>query len=313
MQLKWLKDFVALHDYGSFSKAAEARYVTQPAFSRRIRSLENWLGVPLIDRNRYPTAFTATGIEFVEDAKRMVHEVYRVRDQLQGQELRESLVFFAQHSPAVSFFPHWIKTLEPLLGDTLVKLKTGNLHDVMESFSAGMGDFLLRFSSEDTAAQLARTDTAAQLARTDTACIQVGTDSLVAVSAANAQGLPQHVIGTNVPFKLLAYPQDSYLGSLVFERCLTRLHPETRYTVVCENALAEGLKGMAIQGYGIAWLPVSLIHNELKSGQLVVADSSLGSIELKILLYRFRHTSKSEVDSFWKYLTELYDHDIVKR
>jgi len=304
MQLKWLKDFVALHDHGSFSKAAEARYVTQPAFSRRIRSLENWLGVPLVDRNRYPTVFTTAGIEFVEDAKRMVHEVYRIRDQLQGQELRESLVFFAQHSPAVSFFPHWIKTLEPLLGDTLVKLKTGNLHDVMESFSAGMGDFLLRFSSEDTAAQLARTDTA---------CIQVGTDSLVAVSAANAQGLPQHVIGTNVPFKLLAYPQDSYLGSLVFERCLTRLRPETRYTVVCENALAEGLKGMAIQGYGIAWLPLGLIQNELKSGQLVVADSSLGSIELKTLLYRFRHTSKPEVDSFWKYLNEMYNHDIVKR
>ena len=69
---------------------------------------------------------------------------------------------------------------------------------------------------------------------------------------------------------------------------------------------------MAIQGYGIAWLPTSLIQNELKSGQLVVADSSLGSIELKILLYRFRHTSKPEVDSFWKYLTELYDHDTVK-
>ncbi|MCT7654667.1 LysR family transcriptional regulator [Oceanimonas sp. NS1] len=44
MELKWLKDFVALNEHGSFSKAAEARFVTQPAFSRRIRSLENWLG-----------------------------------------------------------------------------------------------------------------------------------------------------------------------------------------------------------------------------------------------------------------------------
>ena len=40
MELKWLEDFVALAENGSFSKAAKARYVTQPAFSRRIRALE---------------------------------------------------------------------------------------------------------------------------------------------------------------------------------------------------------------------------------------------------------------------------------
>ncbi|WP_315980356.1 LysR family transcriptional regulator [Aliamphritea spongicola] len=44
MELKWLIDFTALVEHGSFSKAAESRFVTQPAFSRRIRSLENWLG-----------------------------------------------------------------------------------------------------------------------------------------------------------------------------------------------------------------------------------------------------------------------------
>ncbi|MCB2102451.1 MAG: LysR family transcriptional regulator, partial [Rhodobacterales bacterium] len=37
MELSWLEDFVALAETGSFSRAAERRNLTQPAFSRRIR------------------------------------------------------------------------------------------------------------------------------------------------------------------------------------------------------------------------------------------------------------------------------------
>lgn len=299
MELKWLKDFVALSEHGSFSKAAEARFVTQPAFSRRIRSLENWLGLSLVDREKYPTTLTATGLLFVEEAKRMIHDTYRVRERLQGQESRQSLIFFAQHSPAVSFFPRWIRTLEPLVGDTLVKLNAGNLHDVMESFLAGMGDFLLSFSS---------TDNIHQLSRNDTSCIQVGTDKLVPVSAVAPNGTPLHAPGMGRPLKLLAYPDDSFLGGLVKEQCLAKTHSDLHYVIVCENALAEGLKAMALQGYGTAWLPSSLIQNELLNKQLVVLEPPLASVDLKILLHRFRHTVKPEVDTFWQYLIELYNH-----
>ncbi|VTR44895.1 Hca operon transcriptional activator [Serratia fonticola] len=52
LELTWLEDCVALADTLNFSKAAEARYVTQPAFSRRIQSLEEWVGTPLFERNR---------------------------------------------------------------------------------------------------------------------------------------------------------------------------------------------------------------------------------------------------------------------
>ncbi|MFP2768686.1 LysR family transcriptional regulator [Oceanisphaera sp. KMM 10153] len=299
MELKWLKDFVALSEHGSFSKAAEARFVTQPAFSRRIRSLENWLGITLVDRDKHPTTLSVTGLAFVEEAKRMIHDTYRVRERLQGQESRQSLVFFSQHSPAVSFFPHWIRTLEPLVGTTLVKLNAGNLHDVMESFMAGMGDFLLSYSSDENISQLSRNDTI---------CIQVGTDKLVPVSAVNANGTALYSIDNHVPFKLLAYPDDSYLGGIIKEQCLARIPPDIQYTIVCENALAEGLKAMVVQGYGVAWLPSSLIQNELHNGRLVILDDPLRAVELRILLYRFRHTVKPEVDIFWKYLIELYNH-----
>ena len=50
MELKWLEDFVSLAETLNFSRSADERSVTQPAFSRRIRSLETWLGADLDDR-----------------------------------------------------------------------------------------------------------------------------------------------------------------------------------------------------------------------------------------------------------------------
>ena len=51
MNLSWLDDFMSLAGSGNFSRAAEDRQMTQPAFSRRIRALEGWLGTELFDRS----------------------------------------------------------------------------------------------------------------------------------------------------------------------------------------------------------------------------------------------------------------------
>ncbi|MGF1704634.1 LysR family transcriptional regulator [Enterovibrio baiacu] len=297
MELKWLLDFIALSEHGSFSKAAEARYVTQPAFSRRIRSLENWLGVALVNRDTLPTRFTEAGESFTESAKRIVNDIHGVRDQLHEQKNARSLVFLSQHSTAISFFPSWIQTLSPLIDNAVVKLVPGNLHALNETFMAGSGDFLLTFSSNTLNTPQHKKS---QL------CIQVGRDTLVAVSAPNEQGEPMHRLDVNEPCRLLAFPDDTYLGELVKEQALSVLPSHYRYQVVCENEMAEGLKAMAVQGFGATWLPSSLITQELEDGKLVLIDDKLPPVELRILLYRNRHNVKPEVKRFWFYLAELY-------
>jgi hypothetical protein len=61
METKWLEDFVSLAETRSFSRSAQLRHVTQPAFSRRIQSLEAWAGTILVDRSSYPTRLTPAG------------------------------------------------------------------------------------------------------------------------------------------------------------------------------------------------------------------------------------------------------------
>lgn len=300
MELKWLKDFIALHESGSFSKAAEARFVTQPAFSRRIRSLENWLGVALVNRDSLPTTLTEEGRLFVDDAQRLCNEMDAIRARLQSRKNSHSLIFLAQHSTAVSFFPSWIQTLSPLVGDTLVKLVPGNIHTLNESFLAGSGDFMLTFGSQEfDNPQVKRTSL----------CIQVGTDTLVPVSAPDEYGYPLHTFSEGKSCRLLAFPDETYLGSLIKKSAIANIPGRYRFDLVCENEMAEGLKAMAKQGFGATWLPSSLIKQELAEQKLVILSAPFPTLELRILLYRNRHSNKPEVERFWQYLKELYGQE----
>jgi LysR family transcriptional regulator, hypochlorite-specific transcription factor HypT len=64
MDLVWLEDFLAIAEEGGFSRAAERRHVTQPALSRRIRALEQWLGTPLFERRTHTLTLTPAGETF---------------------------------------------------------------------------------------------------------------------------------------------------------------------------------------------------------------------------------------------------------
>jgi len=91
LETKWLEDFVALAGCRSFSRAAERRCVTQPAFSRRIKALEEALGLVLVDRSRTPVELTEAGQLFYERGRQMLDtfeearlEVHRAEHEICG-------------------------------------------------------------------------------------------------------------------------------------------------------------------------------------------------------------------------------------
>lgn len=100
LESKWLEDFSALAATRSFSQAAERRFVTQPAFSRRIHSLEAALGLTLVNRSRTPVELTAAGQLFLVTARTVVEqlgEVLRHLHHLEGGQ-GEVMQVAAAHS-----------------------------------------------------------------------------------------------------------------------------------------------------------------------------------------------------------------------
>src|SRR3978361_27181 len=79
VHLRDLRYFVAVADAASFTRAAEALFVSQPALSKQVRALETRLGVRLLDRVPSGLALTPEGAALLPHAWRMVEEWAAVR------------------------------------------------------------------------------------------------------------------------------------------------------------------------------------------------------------------------------------------
>jgi len=80
MTLVQLKHLIALAESGSFSKSAQAMFLTQPALSRSIRALEGELGMPLFDRVGRRSELTPFGREVLARARQLVFDAAELRD-----------------------------------------------------------------------------------------------------------------------------------------------------------------------------------------------------------------------------------------
>lgn len=90
MNTKWMEDFLCLADTRSFSRSARVRHASQPAFSRRIQSLERWLGTTLVDRSSTPLALTSAGHLFRDQASGIVQLVHEARHLLQQPDHKKN-------------------------------------------------------------------------------------------------------------------------------------------------------------------------------------------------------------------------------
>lgn len=74
MNLRDLRYLVALADERHFGKAAERCFVSQPTLSAQVRKLEEYLGVPLVERQPRRVALTDTGQKIVRRARLVLQE-----------------------------------------------------------------------------------------------------------------------------------------------------------------------------------------------------------------------------------------------
>ena len=139
--------------------------------------------------------------------------------------------------------------------------------------------------------------------------LSLGHETLAAYACADAAGRPMFRLpvpsGGVVP--LLAYAEGAYMARMV-ELILRQAGGEAGgLEAVHEADMAEGLKAMAVEGHGLAFLPASAVRNELHTGRLVpAAGPGQFEVTMDIRLYRerpdmARHT-KPLAQDLWSFL-----------
>ncbi|MFT8862776.1 MAG: LysR family transcriptional regulator [Acetobacter fabarum] len=286
MDIKWLEDFVTLSRLQSFSRAAEERHVTQSAFSRRIQALETWVGVPLLDRSRFPTTLTPEGRRFRETAEEILRNLLQSRAALTVSSPADlpCIAVAALHTLSVTFFPQWLSRMETAAGMCGSRLLPDDFHNCMDAIVDGSHDFFLTFYHEAVPLLLHPS----QFPH----CV-LGQDSLVPV------GHSLHQAHSGFSYPLLMYSSNSFLGQVCQCPQAQAVLPYGADTVrhVNENAMAEGLRQMVLAGHGCAWLPRSLIAKDLETNRMVVMGQE---IPLEIRLYRKAEHTRPVVEQVWQ-------------
>jgi len=138
--------------------------------------------------------------------------------------------------------------------------------------------------------------------------LMLSSETLAPYAKAGPDGQPLFGLpgrdGDRVPF--LSYASGAYMARMVeviLKQACEPLHLEPIY----ETDMAEGLKAMALEGHGLAFLPYSSVRKELKAHRLVSASSSAAlELTMEVRIYRerpevARHV-KPAVQALWEHL-----------
>ncbi len=139
MDIHVLELFCRIVESGSFSKAANAAYLTQPTVSGHIKKLEGEVGVRLLDRLGHRATPTKAGDLLYRYAKRILalrQEALQALDELKGG-LKGELIIGASSIPGGYLLPPLIGRFRAQYPDISVVLKVSDSKEIIEAVIDG--------------------------------------------------------------------------------------------------------------------------------------------------------------------------------
>ncbi|WP_084421725.1 LysR family transcriptional regulator [Henriciella litoralis] len=293
MNTEWLDDFLALIEHGNFARAAEKQAVTQPTFSRRIRSLEDWTGVQLIDRTTHTMRLTPAGQAFKPVAEQILRRLQLGRDEIRaiGNVSAETLRFASTHALSLTFFPAWLRQLdrdEPT--NVTVELTADHMVACERIMVEGRAQFLLCHHHQAAPTRFDK----------DFRSIVLGEDILLPVMAPR---LAERASPSETP--QLAFAPESGMGRILAAAWAASGAAPPANPIFTSH-LANVLTAMARGGRGVAWTALSLVKEDIDSGTLLRAGSPDQDVPIEIRLWRPRARQSPAAEALWSKVLKAY-------
>ncbi|MFM8467119.1 MAG: LysR family transcriptional regulator [Oxalobacteraceae bacterium] len=299
MDIEWLEDFLMLSDLCSFTRAAQTRNVTQSAFSRRIRSLEDWVGIPLIDRDTVPPRLTVAGHLFRDTAREMVRQLQDTRIAL-GHRSRafSGIKLFVSHSLIDHLLPEWVRHLSRRISGLKFDITAGETYDGMVALAGGRCDLLMVYYSPN-----------APMTIDEKSCSSgvIGKDRLVPVCLPTDDGIPKYAIGDlhagTIP--ILTYPPETFFGRLLNR--IIRFGPShPHFVAVAQSPHSRILRTLAMNGAGVAWLPERCTQDDCRANRLVKVQGEQWCSEVEIRLYASPERARLLELNWWENMKDWH-------
>jgi DNA-binding transcriptional LysR family regulator len=297
MDTTWFEDFLAVVEQGGFTRAAERRAVSQPAFSRRIKALEDWVGASLFDRATHSVTLTVAGERLLPAAEEILRRLQIARQDAAGAAhlQHDTLKLAATHVLSLTFFPIWLRSIETLAPMTgTVQLTADNMVACEKLMTEGRAHFLLCHDHPAAATRLTPDSFRS---------IEIGQDVLVPVAK-------PHLLEASKPDSLpyLAYTAESGMGRILAAAWASAgQHPPGEPAF--SSHLASVIVAMARDGRGLSWSPLSLVAEDIAAGRLARVGSAAAEVPMGIRLFRPKARQSPAAETFWERAVSLARKD----
>lgn len=150
VELRHLRYFVAVAAHGSFNRAAQILYLTQPALSRQVKDLEEELGVTLLIRGTNAVTLTKAGERFYEEAREVLARadlaVQRIRSEARIEVLR---IGYAPSATA-DILPQVLKKFHAVQPNVRIELADLSTEEMIRMAGEGQLDLVIALESSVT-------------------------------------------------------------------------------------------------------------------------------------------------------------------
>lgn len=147
IETKWLYDFLTLEKCRNFSQAAVSRNVSQPAFSRRIRALEQAIGVELFNRQVTPLQLSEQGKIFHSQIRHLLQQLESNLAELRGGSdyAQRKIKIAAAHSLSLGLLPSIISQMPPLFTWAIEAI---DVDEAVDKLREGQSDCIFPFTTK---------------------------------------------------------------------------------------------------------------------------------------------------------------------
>jgi DNA-binding transcriptional LysR family regulator len=293
VDLGQIEAFVQVAQHRSFSKAAEALFLTQPSVTARIQSLERDLGESLFERNGRGVRMTEMGASFLPYARRALKALQDGRDSIDGMRNLDigSLKLGSALTVSTYVLPKILKQYTTAYPGVEVSVHTGRSEQVLQMVL-----------QDEVHCALERTVHHAEIVT-----VPLYEDDLVLVAPpehrfAQKRGATVEEVGRE---PLILFDKGSSYNALI--QGVFRQHGIVPKTLM-EMDTIEATKKMVEEGMGIALLPKVSTEREIEIGRLVTVTVTNATMPRRQISLIFRKNRKQPraVMAFFGLLGEMY-------
>jgi LysR family transcriptional regulator, hypochlorite-specific transcription factor HypT len=297
MHQEWIEDILAVLEAGSLTAAAEQRFITQSAFTRRIRAIETALDVELFDRTRKPLRLMPHVMAQEQEMRSLLVRLNALRTVLKETDAstNQRVSLACQHTIATTLSPRLIRHL------------TRDLHVNMNIKADNRDSCLMMLMTSEVDMAIIYESTQAQPSPRPGGFLEqtLGADRMLPVVAAEFSELWELDFAVG-KMRMVSYPAGIYFGALLESRFISRVSQDFQINRTAETGLASAALHYILEGIGIGWLPYSIAEPELKSGKLLDLSENLPGCDLEIKIVRLQKTLSDRAEEVWDTISKDY-------